>query len=91
MPTARLFEEAAIDYCLDRSARGVWAVRLDQITSLECVVTVRLGSHHLGDPGGVAVLHVSYAPDRQHFTCRPMEPTEIPEIWRESPSANAFA
>lgn len=91
MPTRRLFEEAAIDYCLERSARGVWAIQFDQITPLESIVTIRLGSHHLGDPGGFAVLRVNYAPDRQRFTCRPMEPTEIPEIWRENPLMDAFA
>ena len=91
MPTARLFEEAAIDYCLERSARGVWAIQFDQITPLECVVTVRLGSHHRGDPGGFAVLRVNYTPERQRFTCHPMDPTEIPEIWREYPAANVYA
>jgi len=86
MPTTRQFEEAAIDYCLNSSVQGVWAMRLDQVDSTTCDVTVRLGTHYRGEVGGLAVIRVIYDPEQQHFNSAPhtdetfsLPPEAIPE------------
>src|SRR5690242_11161955 len=69
MPTAREFENAAIEYCLDRSSIGVWAMRLEQIDHTAYDITVRMGGHYRADTGGVATIRVTYHPIQQRYTC----------------------
>ncbi len=78
MPTAREFEDAAIDYCLNDSGVGVWAMKLTEISRTEYHVTVRMGGHHRGELGGFAVICVTYYPQQRRFICQPAEP-EPPE------------
>jgi hypothetical protein len=81
MPSAREFENAAIDYCLDRSSVGVWAMRSEQIAPTICDITIRLGGHYRADTGGVAIIRVVYLPQQQSFACQPAEtiqPDTIP-------------
>ncbi len=86
MPTAREFEDAAVDFCLNSSGVGVWAMRLQEISRTEYQVTVRLGRHHRGDLGGLAIIRVTYQPERQSFLCQPAEST-LPEPWLVEDSA----
>jgi hypothetical protein len=81
MPTAREFEDAAIDYCLDHSGTGVWAVHMEQVNLTTYDITVRLGGHYRGEAKGVAVIRVTYSPQQQRYNCRPAEsllPDAIP-------------
>lgn len=75
MPTAREFEDAAVDFCLNSSGVGVWAMKVQEVSRTEYDVTVRLGGHYRGEPGGVAVVRVTYHPQQRRFTCRPAEVT----------------
>ena len=79
MPTVHEFEDAAVDYCLNTSGVGVWAMRLEQVTPTEYDITIRLGGRYRAEPGGVAVVRVTYHPQQQHFTCQPAEPT-MPDL-----------
>ena len=78
MPTTRQFEEAAVEFCLNTSAQGVWAMRLDQIDPTTCDVTVRLGTHYRAELGGLATIRVLYDPDRDVFTSLPHADTPFP-------------
>jgi hypothetical protein len=81
MPSAREFENAAIDYCLDKSSVGVWAMRFEQISPTICDITIRLGGHYRAEVGGVAIIRVVYLPQQQGFACQPAEtiqPDAIP-------------
>ena len=79
MPTAREFENVAIEYCLDRSSVGVWAVHLEQIDHAAYDITVRMGGHYRADVGGVATIRVTYHPLQQRYTCQPTE-SIMPEL-----------
>lgn len=81
MPTTRQFEEAAIEFCLNTSAQGVWAMRLDQVDPTTCDVTVRLGTHYRGELGGLAIIRVMYDPELRVFSSMPL-PGEafLPEV-----------
>ncbi len=72
MPTTRQFEEAAIEFCLNTSAQGVWAMRLDQVDPTTCDVTVRLGTHYRGEVGSLAIIRVMYDPDLHVFSSMPL-------------------
>ena len=73
MPAAREFENAAIEYCLDRSSVGVWAMHLEQVDLTVYDITVRLGGHYRADIGGVATIRVTYLPQQQCYACAPAE------------------
>jgi hypothetical protein len=73
MPTAREFENAAIEYCLENSSVGVWAVHLEQVNLTVYDITVRLGGHYRAETGGVATIRVTYLPQQECYTCEPAE------------------
>ncbi|HEY7350758.1 MAG TPA: hypothetical protein VH599_20780 [Ktedonobacterales bacterium] len=79
MPTVREFEDAAVDYCLDSSGVGVWAMKVEEESPTEYHITVRLGGHYRGELGGVAVIGVTYHPQQDRFICQPVEsiPPEV--------------
>jgi hypothetical protein len=79
MPTAREFEDAAIDFCLDNSGVGVWAMRQDQVNRAEYDITVRLGGRYRVEQTGVAVVRVTYDPQQEQFICRPAEEPSQPD------------
>jgi hypothetical protein len=79
MPTAREFENAAIEYCLDRSSVGVWAMHLEQVDLTIYDITVRMGGHYRADTGGVATIRVTYHPLLQRYTCQPADAI-LPEL-----------
>ena len=79
MPSAREFENAAVDFCLDNSNVGVWAVRLEQVNPITYDITIRLGGRYRADTGGVAIVRVTYSPEELRFVCQPAEWT-TPEL-----------
>ena len=79
MPTARDFEDAAVDYCLDSSGVGVWAVHLQQVDQTVYDITVRLGGRYRSETKGIAVVRVIYYPQQQSFICQPAD-SILPEL-----------
>ncbi len=79
MPTAREYEDAAIDFCLDHSGMGVWAMHVEQVDHTTYDITIRLGGRYRADTQGVAVVRVTYYPHQQRFNCRPAE-SLLPDV-----------
>jgi hypothetical protein len=73
MPTAREFEDAAINFCLDQSGVGVWAMHVERLDLTTFDVVVRMGGRYQVQTDGVAVIRVTYHPHEQRFICRPAE------------------
>ncbi len=81
MPTARDFEDAAVDYCLNNNGVGVWVMHVEPVNHQTYDVTIRMGGRYRMETKGVAVIRVIYYPQQRHFICQPAEsvlPDAIP-------------